>query len=177
MINSISSQNYTVQQTRANTSKVEYTDITSTKNPVNIDNLDSRKSAISFIETATPKDLEARVNSLIGRSASLIAIDMRGIINADNPDKADKLLSRIQRLSSQVGPEIRNFLSQEQALISQGRAEGKSDKDILMSIVKLQDEQSDSYKLAMRWGNNGLGSPDTYAKLVELTPSYVNYYA
>jgi hypothetical protein len=177
MINSINSQNYTVQQTQANTSKVKYTDITPTKKAANIDNLDSRKNAISFIESATPKELEARVNSLIGRKSSLIAVDMRGIINADNPGNANKLLSRIERLSSQVAPEIRDFLSQEQALISQGRAEGKSDKDILMSIVKLQDEQSDSYKLAMRWGNNGLGSPDTYTKLVELTPSYVNYYA
>ena len=46
-----------------------------------------------------------------------------------------------------------------------------------MSIVNMQDEQSDAYKLAMHWGNEGLGSPKTYAKLVELTPSYVNYYA
>jgi hypothetical protein len=88
---------------------------------------------------------------------------MRGIINAGNTNNGNQLLTRIERLSTQVEPEIRNYLNQEQELISQGRAEGKSDKDILMSLVKLQDEQSGSYKLAMHWGNKGLGSPETYA--------------
>ena len=177
MVNSISSQNYAVQQTRANTSKVEQTAVNPPEASYNTDNLDFRKNTISFIESATPEELEARVNSLIGRKPSLIGIDMRGIINADNTNNGNQLLARIKRLSTQVEPEIRNYLNQEQELISQGRAEGKSDKDILMSLVKLQDEQSDSYKLAMHWGNKGLGSPETYAKLVELTPSYVNYYA
>ena len=102
---------------------------------------------------------------------------MRGIINTDNANNGNELLERAKRLSSQVEPEINNVLKKEQDLISQGRAEGKSAKDILMSIVNMQDEQSDAYKLAMHWGNEGLGSPKTYAKLVELTPSYVNYYA
>ena len=94
-----------------------------------------------------------------------------------NSDNGDEVVGRINRLSAQIEQESRSVLNQEQDLISQGRAEGKSNKDILMSIVKLQDEQSDVYKLAMHWGNEGLGSPKTYAKLVELTPSYVNYYA
>tara|TARA_R110000782_G_scaffold382_10_gene1214 strand:+ start:253 stop:786 length:534 start_codon:yes stop_codon:yes gene_type:complete len=177
MINSIGSQNYAVQQTRDNTNKVEQIALNPPNKSYNTDNLDFRQNTISFIESATPEELESRVNSLIGRKPSLIGIDMRGIINTDNANNGNELLERAKRLSSQVEPEINNVLKKEQDLISQGRAEGKSAKDILMSIVNMQDEQSDAYKLAMHWGNEGLGSPKTYAKLVELTPSYVNYYA
>lgn len=174
MINSISSQNYTIQQTRANTSKVEHTPINTPKPSENIDNLDARKNTISFIETATPEELKKRVNSLVGRMPSAAMINLREIMNSDN---GDEVVARINRLSGQIEQESRSVLNQEQELISQGRAEGKSNKEILISIVKLQDAQSDVYKLAMHWGNEGLGSPKTYEKLVELTSSYVNYYA
>lgn len=174
MINSIGSQNYAVQQARSNVGKVEQTAENSSKVPENVNSSDARKGAISFIESATPEELEARVNSLIGRMPSAGMINLREIMNSDN---GDEVVGRINRLSAQIEQESRSVLNQEQDLISQGRAEGKSNKDILMSIVKLQDEQSDVYKLAMHWGNEGLGSPKTYAKLVELTPSYVNYYA
>ena len=174
MINSISSQNYAVQQTRSNANKVEHTTVNPPKVPENVNSSDARKGAISFIESATPEELEGRVNSLVGRMPSAAMINLREIMNSDN---GDEVVERINRLSVQIEQESRSVLNQEQDLISLGRAEGKSNKDILMSIVKLQDAQSDVYKLAMHWGNEGLGSPNTYAKLVELTPSYVNYYA
>ena len=180
MINSIGSQNYVVQQaySQTNTSNVEKATVNDIKAPEAIvNNSDNRKNSLSFIENATPEGLTARVNSLTGRMPSLIGIDMSRIINANNNESGNELLGRVKRLSSQVAAEMNNYLNQEQELIRQGRTEGQSDKDILMDIVKLNDEQSDSYKLAMRWGNNGLGSPETYQKLVELTPSYVNYYA
>ena len=174
MINSINSQSYAVQQTRSNVGNVEQTTVNSPKEPENVNSSDARKGAISFIESATPEELEGRVNSLVGRMPSAAMINLREIMNSDN---GDEVVERINRLSVQIEQESRSVLNQEQDLISQGRAEGKSDKDILMSIVKLQDAQSDVYKLAMHWGNEGLGSPNTYAKLVELTPTYVNYYA
>ena len=54
---------------------------------------------------------------------------------------------------------------------------GKTDKDILLDIVKMQDEQSDLYKMGARWGDKGLSAPENYQKLVSLTPDYVNTYA
>ncbi|REL34970.1 hypothetical protein [Thalassotalea euphylliae] len=94
-----------------------------------------------------------------------------------NSGREEELLNRINRLSGQIEQENRSVLNQEQALISQVRAEGKSDKAILLSIVELRDQQSDLYKLANRWGSQGLSSPENYQTLVELTPSYADYYA
>ena len=62
-------------------------------------------------------------------------------------------------------------------IISQGWANGQSDKDILISIVPMQDEQSELYKMSMSWGTKGLSSPESYDKLVGFTSNYVNYYA
>jgi hypothetical protein len=175
MINSISSQNYAVQKTSANTSKVEQTTVTTSKASENINSLDTRQNALSFIETASPEELEARVNSLTGRMPSGAAISLNGIKNGDKVDT--ELFGRIGRLQGQIETEMINVLNKEQDLISQGRAEGGSAKDILISIANMQDEQSDLYKMSMRWGDEGLTSPGNYTKLVELTPTYVDYYA
>ena len=94
-----------------------------------------------------------------------------------NSDRSFELTERIGRLLGQLEQEHRNVLNLEQDIINQSRADGKSDKEILMSIVQMQDEQSDLYKMSISWGTKGLTSPENYAKLVELTPSYVNQYA
>ncbi|GAA5144134.1 hypothetical protein [Thalassotalea piscium] len=174
MITSINSQNYTVQQTQTNTNKTEETVRNIPKNYENTNNIDTRKNTLSFIETASPEELEAKVNSLTGRMPSMAVINLREIMNSEN---GDELVARIGRLQGQMDQEHRNVLDQEQNLISQGRAEGKSNKDILMSIVKMQDEQSELYKMSANWGSKGLTSPENYTKLVELTSNYVNYYA
>lgn len=174
MINSIGSQSYAVQQTRSNVGKVEQTAITTSKSSENTNNLDTRQNALSFIENATPEELEAKVNSLVGREPSMASINLREIMNSDNENE---LVGRIARLKGQIEQESRSVLNQEQDLISLGRAEGKSAKDILISIANMQDEQSDLYKMSMNWGNKGLSSPENYEKLVKLTPNYVNYYA
>ena len=72
MINSIGSQNYAVQQTRDNTNKVEQIALNPPNKSYNTDNLDFRQNTISFIESATPEELESRVNSLIGRKPSVL---------------------------------------------------------------------------------------------------------
>ena len=174
MITSINSQNYAIQQTRTNTSKAEKTEVNIPKASENINSIDTRKNALSFIETATPEELEAKVNSLTGRMPSMAMINLREIMNSEN---GDELIARIGRLQGRMDQEHRNVLNKEQDLISQGRAEGKSNKDILMSIVKMQDEQSDLYKMSANWGSKGLSSPENYTKLVELTSNYINYYA
>tara|TARA_R110002167_G_scaffold327643_1_gene533907 strand:- start:127 stop:651 length:525 start_codon:yes stop_codon:yes gene_type:complete len=174
MITSVNSQNFAVQQTPTNTNKAEKKEENLPKAYESINNIDTRKNAISFIETATPDELEAKVNSLIGRMPSMASINLREIMNSD---KGDELIARIGRLQGRMDQEHRSVLNQEQDLISQGRAEGKSNKDILMSIVRMQDEQSDLYKMSANWGSKGLSSPENYTKLVELTSSYVNYYA
>jgi hypothetical protein len=176
MINSISSQNYAVQKTSANTSKVEQTTVTTSKSSENINSLDTRQNALSFIETASPEELEAKVNSLTGRASPTTGavINLREMMNSDN---GDELNARIHRLKGQIEQEMSNVVNLEQDLISQGRAEGKSAKDILISIANMQDKQSDLYKMSIYWGGEGLTSPESYAKLVELTPTYVDYYA
>ena len=60
MINSIGSQNYAVQQTRDNTNKVEQIALNPPNKSYNTDNLDFRQNTISFIESATPEELENR---------------------------------------------------------------------------------------------------------------------
>ena len=174
MINSISSQNYAIQQTRDNTSKVEQTTVATSKSSESIHSFDTRQNALSFIETASPEELEAKVNSLTGRMPTGAAINLREILNSDN---GDELVARINRLQDQIETEMSYVLNKEQDLISLGRAEGKSAKDILISIANMQDEQSDLYKMSISWGGKGLTSPESYAKLVELTPTYVDYYA
>jgi len=173
VINSISSQHYAVQQVRNNTNKVEQISADNTQETKAIVHYDTRKYAVSFIENASPEELTAKVDSLIGRMPSMAAINLNEIMNADN---GFEIAERINRLQEPLKQAHQNVLNLEQDLISQGRAKGKSDKEILMSIVQMQDEQSDLFKMSMNWGTKGLTSPDNYAKLVEYTPNYVNYY-
>ncbi|MEN9465745.1 MAG: hypothetical protein RL217_1926 [Pseudomonadota bacterium] len=139
-----------------------------------VKNIDTRASAIQFIQSATPKELEAKVNSLIGREPTLAAINLNELKNSSN---GEEVINRIRRLSENIHLESSRVLAQEQALIKQGKAEGKSDKEILISIVKMQDQQSDLYKMATLWGTDGLSSPNNYKNLVELTSSYLNTFA
>jgi hypothetical protein len=133
MVNSISSQNYVVQQTAINTRKAEYIEEQSSKLPESIKNIDTRKNAISFIENATPRELEARVNSLVGRMPSMAMINLNEIMNSDH---GFEIVERIGLLQGQMDQENRSVLNKEQDLITQGRAEGKSNRDTLYEYRK-----------------------------------------
>ncbi|UUO21957.1 hypothetical protein FGD67_01130 [Colwellia sp. M166] len=62
MINSVSSQSYAVQQTSTNNSKTESIEAPAYKTSQGINNMDTRKNAMTFIENATSEELEQRVN-------------------------------------------------------------------------------------------------------------------
>jgi len=100
--------------------------------------------------------------------------NLNEILNSSNDED---VMARISRLQGKLENEFRAVLAQEQEIINEGRASGKTDKDILLDIVKMQDEQSDLYKMGARWGDKGLSAPENYQKLVSLTPDYVNTYA
>lgn len=174
MINSINSQNYTVQQTRVNTSKVDITANNSPQTPENINYIDSRKNAISFIETATPEELTAKLSSIKKSFPPAALFNFNDIINSKN---SFEVAGRISRATEQFNQEAKVFHNDRLDLINQGEIEGKSSKEILTEIMNLNDKQSELFKMSTNWGSKGLSSPENYEKLVELTPSYVNYYA
>ena len=140
----------------------------------NVQGHDSRANALAFIESASPEELTNKVDTLKGRMPSLAAINFREIINSGNEED---VLGRINRLQARFEDEAKSALALEQDIINEGRASGKTDKDILLDIVKMRDEQSDLYKMGTRWGVKGLSAPENYQKLVSLTPDYVNTYA
>ncbi len=113
-------------------------------------------------------------DSLKGRMPSVAMFNLNEILNSSN---GEDVMARISRLQGKFENEFRAVLAQEQEIINEGRASGKTDKDILLDIVKMQDEQSDLYKMGARWGDKGLSAPENYQKLVSLTPDYVNTYA
>lgn len=173
MISGIGNQNYAVEQVQ-NKPVVQidkpYTEIA----PDTTNNLDTRANALSFVKTATPEEMKEKVDSLIGRQANLAAINLNEVMKSASQDE---ILGRINRLNEKIEQESANVLQKEQELISQGREAGKSDKEILIDIIAMQDNQSDLYKMSMRWGNSGLSAPENLSKLRELTPNYVNVYA
>jgi hypothetical protein len=174
MINSIGSQNYAVQQTRSNVGKVEQTTVNPPKVSENINSSDARKNAISFIETATPEELTAKLNSIKRSFPPAAMFNFNDIINSEN---SFEIAGRISRATKQFNQEAKVFHNKQLDLIKQGEVEGKTSKEILTNIMKLTDEQSELFKMSSNWGSKGLSAPENYAKLVELTPSYVNYYA
>ncbi len=105
---------------------------------------------------------------------TLAAINLREILNSGNEED---VLGRIRRLQARFEDESKSVFAIQQNIINEGRASGKTDKDILLDIVKMKDEQSDLYKMGTRWGDKGLSAPENYQKLVSLTPDYVNTYA
>jgi hypothetical protein len=174
MINSIGSQNYAIQQTRADSSKVEYTAANTSKSPDNINNLDTRKNFTSFIETATPEELTTKLSGIKQFGQPTAMFNFNDIANSKN---SFEIAGRINRATQQFDQEAKVFHNKQLNIIKQGEIEGKTSKEILTNIMKLTDEQSELFKMSTNWGSKGLSSPENYAKLVELTPSYVNYYA
>jgi hypothetical protein len=173
MISGIGNQNYAVEQFQNKpVAQVDkpYTEIP----PDTTNNLDTRANALSFVKTATPEEMKEKVDSLIGRQANLAPINFNELRQSPNQDE---ILGRIKRLNEKIEQESASVLQKEQELISQGRSAGKSDKEILFDIIAMEDNQSDLYKMSMRWGNSGLTAPENLSKLRELTPNYVNVYA
>lgn len=172
MIIGINSNTYLAEQSHSNKLSAYQDEPKVTASATN--NIDTRASTIASLNLSTPDELAAQVDSLIDRKPSLAAINLNEIMNSDN--EAD-VVGRIKRLNGDIAQEIAYVMEKEQALISQGRAEGQSDKDILMSIVAMRDDQSELYKMSTLWGREGLSSPNNYDKLAELTPSFVDAYA
>lgn len=174
MISGINSNTYLVEQTHLNKPSAHQTESAGATPSTNINTIDTRASAIAFINSSSPDELTAQVDSLIDRKPSLAAINLNEIMNSNN---GDEVVGRIKRLSGDIAQEISLVMEKEQALISQGRAGGQSDKDILTNIVAMRDEQSELYKMSTLWGEEGLSSPKNYDKLAELTPTFVDSYA
>ena len=174
MISGIGNQNYAVEQVQPKTlSQIEKT---STEEQGHSSNkFDARENAISFVQTASKEEMKEKVDSMIGRMPSTHAMfDLRVLLSRSD---GKEILDRIGRLGEKIESEGREVWKKEQDIISQGRANGKSDQDILIDIINMQDEQSDLYKMARRWGESALSSPENYEKIRKLTPSYVNTYA
>ncbi|MEQ5808950.1 hypothetical protein J3369_16225 [Alteromonas sp. NFXS44] len=175
MINGVSnSQNYIYGLQRNDAVSVKSNDSLESSTSSNVREHDSRANALAFIESASPEELAKKVDSLKGRMPSAAMFNLNEILNSSN---GEEVMARIFRLQGKLENEFRAVLAQEQEIINEGRASGKTDKDILLDIVKMQDEQSDLYKMGARWGDKGLSAPENYQKLVSLTPDYVNTYA
>ena len=175
MINGVSnSQNYIYGLQRNDAVSVKSNDSLESSTSSNVREHDSRANALAFIESASPEELAKKVDSLSGGMPNLAAINFREILNSGNEED---VLGRIRRLQGRFEDESKSVFALQQNIINEGRASGKTDKDILLDIVKMQDEQSDLYKMGARWGDKGLSAPENYQKLVSLTPDYVNTYA
>tara|TARA_A200000113_G_scaffold196161_1_gene187043 strand:- start:749 stop:1276 length:528 start_codon:yes stop_codon:yes gene_type:complete len=175
MINGVSnSQNYIYGLQRNDAVSVKSNDSLESSTSSNVREHDSRANALAFIESASPEELAKKVDSLSGGMPNLAAINFREILNSGNEED---VLGRIRRLQGRFEDESKSVFALQQNIINEGRASGKTDKDILLDIVKMNDEQSDLYKMGTRWGDKGLSAPENYQKLVSLTPNYVNTYA
>lgn len=175
MINGVSnSQNYIYGLQRNDAVSVKSNDSLESSTSSNVREHDSRANALAFIESASPEELAKKVDSLSGGMPNLAAINFREILNSGNEEE---VLGRIRRLQGRFEDESKSVFALQQNIINEGRASGKTDKDILLDIVKMNDEQSDLYKMGTRWGDKGLSAPENYQKLVSLTPDYVNTYA
>lgn len=175
MINGVSnSQNYIYGLQRNDAVSVKSNDSLESSTSSNVREHDSRANALAFIESASPEELAKKVDSLSGGMPNLAAINFREILNSGNEEE---VLGRIRRLQGRFEDESKSVFALQQNIINEGRASGKTDKDILLDIVKMNDEQSDLYKMGTRWGDKGLSAPENYQKLVSLTPNYVNTYA
>ena len=175
MINGVSnSQNYIYGLQRNDAVSVKSNDSLESSTSSNVREHDSRANALAFIESASPEELAKKVDSLSGGMPNLAAINFREILNSGNEED---VLGRIRRLQGRFEDESKSVFALQQNIINEGRASGKTDKDILLDIVKMNDEQSDLYKMGTRWGDKGLSAPENYLGLVSLTPDYVNTYA
>ena len=174
MINSIASQNYAVQKTHSSTGFIDKSVNKVSEKTEKIIPNDSRKNAISFIDTASPEELTAKIHSIKKSYPPAAMFNFNDIINSKN---SFEIAGRISRATKKFDQEAKIFHNKQLDLIKQGEVEGKTPKEILTNIMNLTDEQSALFKMSTSWGSKGLSAPENYAKLVELTPSYVNYYA
>lgn len=174
MINSINSHSYALQQTSVNTGMVDNTINKTSGTTEYITHNDSRKNAISFIETATPEELTSKLSNIKESFPPAALFNFNDIMNAKN---SFEIAGRVNRATEQFDQEAKVFHNEQLSLIKQGEIEGKSAKEILTDIVNLQDKQSELFKIATNWDRQGLSSPENYEKLVKLTPDYINYYA
>jgi DNA-directed RNA polymerase subunit F len=157
-----SSQNYVYGLQRNDAVSVKSNDSLESSTSSNVREHDSRANALAFIESASPEELAKKVDSLKGRMPSVAMFNLNEILNSSN---GEDVMARISRLQGKLENELRAVLAQEQEIINEGRASGKTDKDILLDIFKMQDEQSDLYKMGARWGDKGLSAPENYQKL------------
>lgn len=174
MINSVNAQSYTAQQIYSNASKIEKATTNASNTINNENNLDRRVNYISFIETATPEELTARLNNIKQFGPPAAMFNFNNIMNSKN---SFEIAGRIERTSGQFDQEAKVFHGKQLDLIKQGEAEGKTAKEILTDIMGLHDKQSELFKLSTNWGTKGLAAPENYTTLVKLTPTYADYHA
>lgn len=138
------------------------------------ENNNIKDNFMSFLNSATPKELESRLNTIKQSGPPMAVINLRQILSSKNPMEISE---RIERTSGQFNQEAKIFHKQQYSLIAEGQAVGKSPKEILTNIAGLYDKQSELFKMSVQWGSEGLSAPDNYSKLVKMTPNYFNSYA
>jgi hypothetical protein len=177
MINSINSQAVNTQN-YARPNKVDNSEPNTVKTSENTSEktniVDTRKDLMSLIEGADPKKLTSQLSEIKQFGHPTAIFNLKNFMSTDN---SAEVMGRIDRATKQFEQEAAVFHTKQLDIIQQGEADGKSAKEVLTNIVSLTDEQSELFKMSTNWDNKGLSAPENYEKLVELTSSYVNYFA
>lgn len=136
-----------------------------------------RENMMNFIEHASPEALDTKLVSYMryGGSPPGPVVNLKQIMAAGK--QGEEIAVRISRLRQNFSSQVDSVRQQERELISQGRAENKTAKEILTDLVALYEQQSDFYKLATSWEGQTLSSPESYSRLVAMTPDYMDAYA
>lgn len=136
-----------------------------------------RELLLEKMENLSREELDVMLANRTKVGENLMVIYLNGSL----PDVNDsELMGRLDRAGSLFKIESEKVWKQENLLISQGRMQGETSKEILKNIIDLYDNQSELFKTGIGWNGKGISGnkmdTDGYAKLVDLTPDYVNYF-